>query len=144
MCKKEKRTKDHSNFTQKGEKVAVHKYTVSPREAEQYWLRSPLLHKRVTGSFPDIKTVDGRDHPIYCKTCLHCGHLLEIIECKSLLRDEFESLRQLSRLFFAILQVHYKPSDAKQKIQYFNDASIADKWNRLRLQPLLAVAHKEL
>ena len=91
--------------------VVIRIYTVSPKEAERYFLRLLLTQMPGETSFENLRNIDGEEGTSFRQACLRLGLLAENAEWKNATRHSFRSsFFPLSHLFVTIL-AHCKPLD---------------------------------
>ncbi|OQR81483.1 helitron helicase-like protein, partial [Achlya hypogyna] len=87
-------------------------YAVSPVQAERFYLRMLLCHRRGPTSFQDIRTVDGVIYDRYKLTCQALGLLESDDEWLRCMRDAAVSqMPSQLRDLFVVLLVFANPSD---------------------------------
>ena len=89
-------------------------YTVSPREGERYYLRTPLLHRKGATSFQDILNVDGTKYKTYREVCCALGLLSDDKEWQRCLEYAFKSSFEPLTAVFATILAFSQPSNPVQ------------------------------
>lgn len=79
-------------------------YTVTPRQGEIYYLPLQLYHLKESTSYKDIAAMDGEKCALFREACRRKVLLADAMDCKSTLREGFQSnFIPLAELFATIL-----------------------------------------
>ena len=88
-------------------------FSMSPHQAELYYLRLLLHHKAGAVSYEDLRTVNGEECPAFQEECHYLGPLSDDSEKDAVIEEATASSRfgaQLNHVFATIL-LYYRTAD---------------------------------